>query len=394
MSYVELHARSAFSFLEGASVPEELIAAALQLQMPAMALLDRDGVYGAPRFHLSAKKNDLKAYIGAEITVEIPNSTTCSIPVLVKNRHGYQNLCRLITLMKMRVPKHAKPGECVVTAEELAAHAAGLVCLTGSFDGPVAAVLNHRDPDNEKKAQKILEWLIDLFGKKNVYAELQRHLDREEEARNHLVIELARRNHLPLLATNGVCYAIAARREVADVFTCIRNHVRLESAGRLLPQNSERYLKSGAIMQKLFADLPEAIANTVELSSRLKFTLEDLGYEFPKYPVPHGETMTSYLRKLTKEGSRSRYTGTMGMPSYERARPQIERELKLIEKLKLEGYFLIVWDIVRFCREAGILVQGRGSAANSAVCYSLGITAVDPIGMDLLFERFLSEERG
>src|SRR5205085_4502581 len=258
----------------------------------------------------------------------------------------------------------------------------------------VAAVLNHRDPDNEKKAQKILEWLIDLFGKKNVYAELQRHLDREEEARNHLVIELAGRNHLPLLATNGGCYAIAARREVADVFTCIRNHVRLESAGRLLPQNSERYLKSGAIMQKLFADLPEAIANTVELSSRLKFTLEDLGYEFPKYPVPHGETMTSYLRKLTKEGARSRYTGTMGMPSYERARPQIERELKLIEKLKLEGYFLIVWDIVRFCREAGILVQGRGSAANSAVCYSLGITAVDPIGMDLLFERFLSEERG
>ncbi|HJP94195.1 MAG TPA: error-prone DNA polymerase [Pyrinomonadaceae bacterium] len=400
MSYVELHARSAFSFLEGASVPEELIAAALQLQMPAMALLDRDGVYGAPRFHLSAKKNDLKAHLGAEITVQFHNSQfaipqfQCAIPVLVKNRQGYQNLCRLITLMKMRVPKHAKPGECVVSAEELAAHAAGLICLTGSFDGPVATVLNQRDPDNEKKAQKILEWLIELFGKKNVYAELQRHFDREEEARNHLVIELARRNHLPLLATNGVCYAMSVRREVADVFTCIRNHVRLETAGRLLAQNSERYLKSAATMQKLFADLPEAIANTVELSSRLKFTLEDLGYEFPKYPVPHGETMTSYLRKLTEEGARSRYTGKRGMPTYERARPQIERELKLIEKLKLEGYFLIVWDIVRFCREAGILVQGRGSAANSAVCYSLGITAVDPIGMDLLFERFLSEERG
>ena len=382
MSYVELHARSAFSFLEGASVPEELIAAGLALEMPAMALLDRDGVYGAPRFHLSAKKNGIKAHIGAEISVQ----DVGSVPVLVKTRQGYQNLCRLISLMKLRVPKHAKPGECVVTSEELAAHAPGLVCLTGGFDGPIAKAINN--------AQRAVEWLIEVFGKKNVYAELQRHFDRDEEARNHLVIELARRNRLPLLATNGVCHAIPARREVSDVFTCIRNHVRLETAGRLLAQNSERYLKSSDTMRGLFADLPEAIANTAELSSRLKFTLEDLGYEFPKYPVPAGETMTSFLRKRTEEGARWRYTGLHGAPTYERALPQIERELKLIEKLKLEGYFLIVWDIVKFCREQGILVQGRGSAANSAVCYSLGITAVDPIGMELLFERFLSEERG
>jgi error-prone DNA polymerase len=393
--YVELHARSAFSFLEGASVPEELIAAGVELDMPAMALLDRDGVYGAPRFHLSAKRNGIKAHVGAEITVQKPGTKSiCSIPVLVRNRTGYQNLCRLITLMKLRVPKHAKPGECLVTADELAAHAKGLICLTGSFDGPIATALNPRDAGNTTKAQNAIDWLIELFGKKNVYAELQRHLDREEEGRNHLVIELARRNHLPLLATNGVCHATPSRREVSDVFTCIRNHVRLETAGRLLAQNSERYLKSSAMMQKLFADLPEAIANTVELSSRLKFTLEDLGYEFPKYPVPRGETMTSFLRKRTEEGARARYTGTHGMPTYERARPQLERELTLIEKLKLEGYFLIVWDIVQFCNQHGILVQGRGSAANSAVCYSLGITAVDPIGMDLLFERFLSEERG
>lgn len=396
MSYVELHARSAFSFLEGGSVPEELIAAGLELEMPAMALLDRDGVYGAPRFHLSAKKNGIKAHIGAEISVRIPKTrgetpTHCSIPVLVKNRQGYQNLCRLITLMKLHVPKHAKPGECVVTSDELAEHAEGLICLTGGFDGPIAQVINRGGAD---EAQRGIEWLIELFGKKNVYAELQRHFDREEEARNHLVIELARLNRLPLLATNGVCHAIPARREVSDVFTCIRNHVRLETAGRLLAQNSERYLKSGATMQKLFADLPEAIANTSELSSRLKFTLEELGYEFPKYPVPPGETMASFLRKRTEEGARWRYTGLNGAPTYERARPQIERELKLIEKLKLEGYFLIVWDIVQYCRKEGILVQGRGSAANSAVCYSLGITAVDPIGMELLFERFLSEERG
>ncbi|HEY8184684.1 MAG TPA: error-prone DNA polymerase [Pyrinomonadaceae bacterium] len=411
MDYIELHARSAFSFLEGASVPEELIAAALALEMPAMALLDRDGVYGSPRFHLAAKKNGIKAHIGAEITVKSPQSTvysrkqgrsqisdlrsqTFSIPVLVRNRKGYQNLCRLITLMKLRVPKHAKPGECAVTPDELAEYAEGLVCLTGGHDGPLAKTLNPRDTENTREAQRRAEWLVDVFGKGNVYAELQRHFNREEEARNQAVREIAKHVALPLLATNGVCHAIPARREVTDVFTCIRNHVRLKTAGRLLATNSERYLKSARTMAQLFADLPEALHNTVELSSRLRFTLEDLGYEFPKYPVPPGETMTSFLRQRTEEGARRRYTGRNGRPGYESARTQIERELRLIEKLKLEGYFLIVWDIVQFCNNQGILIQGRGSAANSAVCYSLGITAVDPVGMELLFERFLSEERG
>jgi len=313
---------------------------------------------------------------------------------VVRNRTGYQNLCRLITLMKLRVPKHAKPGECAVTPEELAAHAEGLICLTGSGDGPFAKAFHRRDAEGAEEAQRTAEWLIDVFGKQNVYAELQRHFNRVEEARNQAIVGIAGRLHLPLLATNGVSHAMAAQREVADVFTCIRNHVRLETAGRLLARNSERYLKSAKTMQQLFADLPEAIHNTVELSSRLEFTLEDLGYEFPKYPVPAGETMTSFLRKRTEEGARRRYTSHKGRPAYEAARPQLERELALIEKLKLEGYFLIVWDIVEFCKQQGILIQGRGSAANSAVCYSLGITAVDPIGMELLFERFLSEERG
>ena len=419
MTYIELHARSAFSFLEGASVPEELVAAALALEMPAMALLDRDGFYGSPRFHLSAKKNGIKALIGAEITVASFKSQvssyktylgletwdlrqkrsanqkeTFSVPVLVCNRIGYQNLCRLITLMKLRVPKHAKPGECAVTPDELAAHAEGLICLTGTADGPLGKAFQRRDTEAGDEAQRRAEWLVGVFGQQNVYAELQRHFNREEEARNQAVVEIATRLHLPLLATNGVSHATAAQREVADVFTCIRNHVRLETAGRLLATNSERYLKSAKTMQQLFADLPEAIHNTVELSSQLEFTLEDLGYEFPKYPVPADETMASFLRKRTEEGARLRYPGTNGKPAYEAARPQLERELALIEKLKLEGYFLIVWDIVEFCRRQGILIQGRGSAANSAVCYSLGITAVDPVGMELLFERFLSEERG
>src|SRR5687768_1856903 len=405
MSYIELHSRSAFSFLEGASVPEELIAAALEYEMPAMALLDRNGVYGSPRFHLSGRKNGIKAHIGAEIQVQSQRQNspadfglstldfrqTFSLPVLVESRVGYQNLCRLITLMKLRVPKHAKPGECSVTLEELAAHAEGLVCLTGEADGPLAGAFNQKDTN---LAQRRAERLIGIFGKENVYAELQRHFTRDEEARNQAVVDLAHRLHLPLLATNGVCHATRAQREVADVFTCIRNHVRLETAGRLLAGNSERYLKPAKTMQQIFADLPEAIHNTVDLSSRLEFSLEDLGYEFPRYPVPAGETMTSFLRQRTTEGARRRYDGRHGRPTYEAARPQIERELQLIEKLRLEGYFLIVWDIVEFCRQQGILIQGRGSAANSAVCYSLGITAVDPIGMELLFERFLSEERG
>jgi error-prone DNA polymerase len=309
------------------------------------------------------------------------------LPLLIRNRLGYQNLCRLITLMKMRVPKHAKPGECAVTLDELAEYADGLVCLTGTEDGPLSGI-NHR---GHRETEKTTERLVEIFGRENVYAELQRHFNRGEEARNHAVIEIARKLKLPLLATNGVCYATRVQRQVADVFTCIRNHARLETAGRLLSINSERFVKSPREMAELFADLPEAIANTVELSSRLEFTLKDLGYEFPKYPVPPAESMTSFLRKRTYEGAHLRY-GRNGQ--FARAQKQIEHELKLIEKLKLEGYFLIVWDIVEFCKRQGILIQGRGSAANSAVCYSLGITAVDPVGMELLFERFLSEERG
>ena len=392
--YIELHARSAFSFLEGASVPEELIARCVEFDMPAMALMDRNGVYGAPRFHLSAKKNGVKAHIGAEINVQSPSSkvqrpliNSFSLPVLVRNRTGYQNLCRLITKMKLRVPKHAETGAHVVTVSELQSHADGLICLTGGSDGPLSFI-------NADSAQQSTEWLIETFGKENVYAELQRHFNRDEEARNQAVISLAKQYGLSLLATNGVNHATSLQREVSDVFTCIHNHVRLETAGRLLAQNSERHVKSGKAMCELFADIPDATANTLELSSRLEFTLEDLGYEFPKYSVPAGEDMSSFLRKRTEEGARARYTGTNGAPTYDAARPQLERELALIEKLQLEGYFLIVWDIVQFCRREGILIQGRGSAANSAVCYALGITAVDPIGMQLLFERFLSEERG
>ncbi len=244
------------------------------------------------------------------------------------------------------------------------------------------------------EARRVLEQLIFIYGRGNVYVELQRHYNREQEARNQAAISLARSLGLPLLATQGAQYAKPEERQILDVFTCIRNHRRLDDAGRLLAQNSERHIKSPQQMLRLFADLPEAIANTVELSSRLEFTLENLGYEFPRYPVGDGETMDSFLHERTYEGARDRYLRPGQSELWQRARRQIERELALIEKLKLAGYFLIVWDIVQYCRRQNILVQGRGSAANSAVCYSLGITAVDPVGMELLFERFLSEERG
>jgi error-prone DNA polymerase len=363
--FVDFHTRSAFSFLEAASLPEDLIQRAADLAHGAMALMDRDNLSGAPRFYMAAKKIGAKAHIGAEITSEDGDL----YPLLVENRTGYQNLCRLITSMKLRSPK----GQAAASQEELHRFSSGLVCLTG---------------ENAPTRQRF-DKLISLFGRGNVYAELQRHFHRDQEARNQAVIELARSMQLPLLATNGVRHATPQERELADVLTAVRHKTTVMAAGQLLARNAERYLKSPRVMEKLFSDVPEAIAETAELSARLDFTLKDLGYEFPKYPVGPGETMNSFLRQRTDEGARQRFR-----PYHERARRQIERELALIEKLDLAGYFLIVWDLVDFCRREKILVQGRGSAANSAVCYSLGITAVDPVAMELLFERFLSEERG
>jgi error-prone DNA polymerase len=407
MNYVELHCRSAFSFLEGASVPEEMASACAEAGMPAAALLDAHGVYGAPRFHFAMKKLGLKAHIGAEIQFPVSSfqfpartavnrpletgnrklETGSRLPLLAASRTGYQNLCRLITRAKLRVSKDA---EACAAEAELQEFSGGLVCLTGGENGPLALALAQ---GGIPAAQNVVEKLIRIYGRENVYLELQRHYARAEEERNQAAVQIARALHLPLVAANAPQYARRQQREVLDVLTCVREHTTLDQAGQCLQRNSERYVKSAAEMGRLFADLPEAVAGTVELSSRLQFTLADLGYQFPHYPVAAGESMMSFLRQRTAEGFQCRYGGAA--PDLQRrARRQLERELALIEKLDLAGYFLIVWDIVRFCREQNILVQGRGSAANSAVCYALGITAVDAVGMDLLFERFLSEERG
>ncbi len=374
--FVELHARSVFSFLRGACLPEEYAERCAALDQPGMALVDGDGFYGAPRFHHAMTKAGLAPYLGAEI-----GCTDGAIyPLLVMSRRGYQNLCRLITRIKLRVPKH-QPA--LATREELAEFAGDWICLTGAEDGPLAQGLR------QKEGRATLTRLQETFGSKNVYLELQRHFHRDQEARNQAVIELGRSLGMPLVAANGARYAEPRQRELLDVFTCLRHHTTLERAGRLLERNAECYPKSTEEMLRLFADVPEAIANTMQIASRLQFTLKDLGYEFPHYPVPEGQTEASYLRKLTEEYARRRFG-----ERYEGACPQLEKELALIEKLKFPGYFLIVWDIVEYCRGQGILVQGRGSAANSAVCYALGITAVDSVRMDLLFERFLSENRG
>ena len=390
--YIELHASSAFSFLDGASLPETLVERAAALGYPALALLDRDGVYGVPRFHQAAVRAGLKAIVGAELTVSLGARTSdlrpaatglrpladpsiLRLPVLVASREGYQNLCRLVTRMKLSAPK----GEGALTLDALDGAVGGLVALAGRavINGPRYGIGG------------LVDRLVGVFGAPNVCIELQRHLLRDEEADNHTLRDLASAFHLPVIATNGVRFADLPDRPLYDVLTCIRHKTTLEHAGRRLSRNAERYLKPAEAMARLFGDLPEAIAGTRALAERLDYTMSDLGYRFPEYPVPPGETMVSFLRKITQAGACERYR-----PYHDRARAQISRELNLIEKLDLAGYFLIVWDIVNFCRQEDILVQGRGSAANSAVCYSLGITAVDPVGMDLLFERFLSEERG
>ena len=384
--YIELHTSSAFSFLDGASLPETLVDRAAMLGYPAMALLDRDGVGGVPRFHKAALAAGIKPIIGSELTIRANGSSQGTdsqprvpvlwrLPVLVETQAGYRNLCRLVTRMKRNAPK----GEGALALEELDGQTSGLVALAAR-----PALMGHRDG-----VGGVLDRLLGLFGQAQVYVEVQRHLLRDEEHDNQALLAMAAACHVPVVATNGVRFAEPSERSLYDVLTCIRHKTTLARAGRRLDRNTERYLKSPEMMARLFHDLPAVVKTTHELADRLGYTMANLGYRFPEFPVPSGETMGSFLRKITEVGARERYR-----PYHDTARRQVTRELDLIEKLDLAGYFLIVWDIVNYCRQHGILAQGRGSAANSAVCYSLGITAVDPIRMELLFERFLSEERG
>jgi len=392
--YLELHTASAFSFLAGASLPETLVKRAADLGYPALALLDRDGVYGAPQCYRAAKAAGLKAIVGAELTIRTSHSALSTphsapstphsalstvLPVLVSSQTGYQNLCRLITQAKRDAPK----GESRLALEDLDGHTNGLIALVGR-----QALVAERHG-----VGGLVDKVVGIFGRQNVWMELQRHLRRDEEAANASLLDLSAAFRVPVLASNNVRFATVEERPVYDVLTCLRYKTTLKEAGRRLSANAESYLKPPAMMERMFSDIPQALAGTESLAERLDFTLANLGYQFPDYPVPAGETQASFLRRITMVGARDRYH-PLDTAFDGRAKAQIQRELDLIDRLNLAGYFLIVWDLVNFCRQQGILVQGRGSAANSAVCYSLGITAVDPVGMELLFERFLSEERG
>jgi len=377
MSFYELHTRSAFSFLSSGSQPQRLINRAVELGLNGLALIDRDTVAGGVRFHFEAKECDIKAIIGSEITMEDGSL----LPLVPLNLRGYQNLSKLITTIKLR----NKKGEHFATRKDIEEHSAGLMCFTGGIDGFIHTSIR------EGHGQEDLAWLKYVF-EDRLYVELQRHLLRNEEYVNQVLLGYAHKLHIPYFASNGVYYADEVDRELFDVFTCIKNHTTIYDAGKLLSENSERYLKSKQQMLRLFADMPDAVERTKEIADRVQFSMDQLSYNFPDYPLKNGQKddMT-VLRQKAIARSHERYRDK-AWPIRSQVLPRLEKEFRIIEMKKLAGYFLTVSDISDFCRSEKILSQGRGSAANSVVCYTLGITAVDPIQHNLLFERFLSEK--
>jgi error-prone DNA polymerase len=371
--FTELHALSAFSFLEGASQPEMMVREAARLGYDSIAITDRAGFYGSARAHHAAKECGIRAVVGS--VLDLPDGTR--FPVLCASREGYRMLSR-----------HLSDRNLLASVPGFSPR--DLIALTGGRDGPVCRPLLKND---RKAALAAAENLSKIFGHGNLYVELNRHGLRDDGRLNRQLIDLANHLHLPLLASNAPLHATRGDRRLADAFACLRHHVPLDQAGRLLAANGERHLKSPREMAALFADLPEAVRNTLRLAERLDFTLDQLNYRFPDFPDGQGnplsvEEQSTLLRRHAYAGACRRY----GVCSSSVKR-QLEHELALIHKLGFPGYFLIVHDIVEFARGRGILCQGRGSAANSVVCYALGITAVDPVGGGLLFERFLSENR-
>ncbi len=377
--YAELHAWSNYSFLQGGSHPEELIERAAALGLAAIALTDRDGLYGTVRFSTYARRRGVAAIVGSELTFE----DGARIVLLVESDAGYANLCQLISSAQMRGSK----GDARLRVEDLEKHNDGLIALSG---GPLGRIELALVRDGRDAALREARHLSAIF-ERRLYVELQQHLTSQEAKHNVQLVRIARECRLPFVATNGVVYAAKDDALIADVLSCVRDGMSIKDArdaNRLRP-NAEFHLKPAAAMRRLFSEYPEAIECSVEIARRCRFRLERLTGQFPLFPVPEGSSAQRVLRGLVYEGAAARYA----MPLEAQVERQLEYELGLIAKMDLAGYFLIVWDIVREAVRLGVLCQGRGSAANSAVCYALGITAVDPIAMNLLFERFMSEER-
>ncbi len=356
---VPLWVKSAYSFLEGASAPDQLVERAHTLGLPAVALTDRDGVYGVVRAHVRAKALGIRLLPGAQVTTDAG-----VVVLLAQHREGWASLCKLLTLGRGRSPK----GESLVTVDEVSAHQTGLLALA-----PVPA---------------LLEPLREPFGDR-LYALCARHLRAEERPPERRLREAAKKVDVPVVASNEVLYHERDRRGLQDVFTCIRHGCTVHDAGRRTRPNDEHALLTAEELAGRFPDDPAAVARTLEVAARCSFNLGELRYRYPEEHVPNGQTEGSWLRQLTHSGIRKRY-GDHPSPAVV---AQANTELDLIEELGFGGYFLTMREVVDFCEREGILCQGRGSAANSVVCFALGITAIDPSKMQLLFERFLSRER-
>ncbi|MCZ6767467.1 MAG: PHP domain-containing protein, partial [bacterium] len=369
-NYTPLWCKTNYSFLEGASHPEEMIEEANRLGIRSLAITDRDGVYGIVRGYVKARELGVHLIIGSQVTTD--DST---IVLLAKNRTGYANLCRLISIGRLRSPK----GESRVQWSEICTHAEGLIALWGGSNTLITA---NADP------VFVARDLRDAFGD-SFYALLTRHQCPDDMTIEKRVRERAARFGIPTTAGVEVLYYHPARRDLQDVLTCIRHGVTLSTAGRLIQPNSEHHLHTPYSFASLYEDDPGSVARTDEIASRCTFSLSEIRYRYPSEALPDGTTSTGRLRDLTFEGANARYPD--GVP--DDVTQQLEKELVLIRKLDYDGYFLTMWEIVQFCRRKNILCQGRGSAANSAVCFCLGITAIDPVRMGLLFERFISQER-
>lgn len=401
--YIELHTRSAFSLLDGAASPEALVAQAAALGMPALALTDRDDLGGAVRFASAAREVGIGGIIGAELSVvwgEVPcgerqltiddaadsapfdPQAVAPIVLLAETREGYGHLSTLITRARLDGVR----GRPVVTPELLASHARGLWCLTGGPRGPVSAALRGGMP---AQAAARLALLTEIYDGR-VAVECHDHGLPEERALLAELLPLARAHDVPWVVTNDVHYAEARDRRIHDVMCALRHGVPLDAMGTRLPPSDEWHLKSGAQLAARWRHDPSGLHATRLIAERCAFRLEQLRPRLPRFPLPPAVSEDEYLARLVAQGARERWGRDGVTPKHE---TQLTHELAMITRLGFAGFFLIVWDLVRFARREGILCQGRGSAANSAVCYCLGITAVDPVKLELLFERFLSEDR-
>jgi error-prone DNA polymerase len=374
--YVELHCHSHFSLLDGASSPEALVERAHALGYPALALTDHDGLYGAVCFWQAAREQGIKPIFGAEVCLDDGSHLT----LLAETQVGYANLCRLISAGQLAGEK----GHPHLAFETLAGHAEGLLCLSGCRQGAVTRALLD---GNEDHAYRVAGQLRDAFSDR-LWIELQRHYLPADMCLNTLSIALAQKLGVGIVATNNVHYAERAGQHVHDLLTSIRHRVTLPEAlaAGLLHPNSERFLKPPHEMATLFADLPEALRSAVRIAERCDVRIDFTDQRLPAFPVPEGHTADSYLGALCGKALLLKYD-----PVTTQARAQLAHELSVIARVGLADYFLVVWDIVRYARGRGIRCQGRGSAANSLVAYLLGITPVDPLQHNLLFERFLSE---